>query len=432
MPVSPEAAALSRATIATLDREACARLLEKTFPLEEAGVVSGKLWARGCSTHVNGDALALGVEILGWQWVGQGSFGFSVEEYVYFRASVRASVRAAIDAVGHEAKLHVWTEQDPDVTVHEIGRVSARAGTPATKLLGVVTGLVGEGPNKVATAALRGEVATMIRGHARTGFLLALGETTAPGLRSGTAAALLDESELVHPGGALISGSFPPGLPTQLKYRVSSGGAVLARAVCEEEAGAFVDAVAAGLPQPAAASPVGVLTLRGEGEAPIEAQPCRWVLVTGPQTDQAVTVHVLLEPVSEARAVASKRWVRATVIGYALDREQEGRLLGLELVHRGHATAIGRPLTVVQAAALDLVADPVEVADGEPLVVRIVGLAPHRRTWWSGVGYDAELVGEASVLPRPGVLHEDQRAAIMANEATIGSVEVAIDEVEVP
>src|SRR5262245_59634668 len=110
---APSADPLASTTLATLDREACPQLLTRTFPLQTAGATSGELWVRQCATHVSDGALDVEVAILGWQWVGQGSWGFSVNEYAYFRASVRARIHAAIEVEGVEPKLRVWSNEPP-------------------------------------------------------------------------------------------------------------------------------------------------------------------------------------------------------------------------------------------------------------------------------------------------------------------------------
>jgi hypothetical protein len=59
-------------------------------------------------------------------------------------------------------------------------------------------------------------------------------------------------------------------------------------------------------------------------------------------------------------------------------------------------------------------------------------LSPRRRSWWSGISYDEELLGEASLVPRPGALREERRAAIIERGESVGSVDLTLEEVEVP
>jgi hypothetical protein len=242
--VDPESRTLERTAFVMLDREACHRLVARTFPLEDGGATSGKLWVRTCSTRQGRGALDVDVDVLGWQWVGDGSSGFSVHEYVYFRAAVSAHVRATIEVDGNRPSLRVFSTDDPDVTVREIGRVSARASSPASNLLGVASAIIGQSPNALATSTFRSRVGAMIQDRARSGILVALGEARVPG-STGTRAdeRLLDEIQVLHPGGALISGSYPADTSVRLQFDVAGGRTVLARAVCVDEAATLVDSV---------------------------------------------------------------------------------------------------------------------------------------------------------------------------------------------
>src|SRR4051812_25316205 len=79
---APEASALARAALDTLEREGCARLLTRTFPLQEPDteLSTGRLWVRRCTAKRSATALDLDVDVLGWQWSGGESWGFEVRE----------------------------------------------------------------------------------------------------------------------------------------------------------------------------------------------------------------------------------------------------------------------------------------------------------------------------------------------------------------
>jgi hypothetical protein len=429
-PIAPEARARERTTIETLEREACPRLLERTFPLEGGGATSGKLWVRKCSARAGAGALEVDLDVLGWQWVGEGSFGFTVREYAYFDASVRASVHAAVEVDGERPKLRVWSDEAPSVTVREIGRVSARAATPAASLLGVASGIFGQGPNVLATSALRSRVRDLIQGNAKQGVLIALGAAPPPGARGRPEEALLDENQALHPGGALISGSYPSGLATRLRFEVGGGGNVLARPVCVDEALGLVDSVVAGTPRPATSAPTDVATLHGTGEVRIAPRSCRWVLVTGVEGEEPAALHVALSAGSPAERAATKRWVKATLRGYGVAGAEKERLFAVTIArHR-----LGRPVTSAHATSVWLVAEPLELADGEPLVVEIAALAPRARSFWSGeIAYDERPLGRADIVPERGAGSEERRVPLRSPTGMgVGWVELALEKVEVP
>jgi hypothetical protein len=423
---------LAHATLEALDREACPRLLTRTFPLVDGKATSGELWVRQCATRVDAGALDVQVALLGWQWVGQGSWGFSVREYAYFRATVHARIRAEVVVEGDEPELRVWSDEEPAVTVGEIGRVSARASTPPAVLLGFVSSVAGQSPNVLATSALRSHVADAIRTNAKRGVLVALREASPPGLDRTPSARLLDEDQRLEPSGALISGSFPPGRPMVLRYRVEGAGAALARAVCDDEAARFVDAIVANGAPTAANAPTDVLTLRGEGERRLPAPSCRWVLVTGPESETAVTLHVTLQPEIAPERAGTRRWVRATVEGYDVEGIEADPLLAFQLVHQGERRTLGRPLTSTHADVLSLVVGPIELANGEPLHMALVQLTAKRPHWWSGIKFDETALGDATLVPTPGAPHERKRVTIQAGGRAVGWIDLALDSTEVP
>ncbi|HEY8079407.1 MAG TPA: hypothetical protein VIF62_34990 [Labilithrix sp.] len=435
--LDPQQQALERTTIATLDIEACPRLLSRTFPLESGGATSGKLWVRRCTTHESAGALDVDLDVLGWQWIGEGSFGFDVREYVYFRASVKSRLRAAVEVDADRPKLRVWSDTPPEVTVRDLGRVSARASSPAASMLGVASGIFGQGPNVLATSALRSRVSDMIRERATKGIVVALGNAPPPGRRASDAPSLLlDETEMLHPGGALLSGEYPAGVATTMRWDVAGKGAALARAVCASEALGLVDAVALGSAKPTSEGVRernDLVVASGAGEARIPPMPCAWVLVTGAQADDAVTAHFALAPAAFAAKIGTKRWVRATIRAYALDGAEKERLFAVSVGKDGAMRTLGRPLTTARADSVWLVAEPVEIADGESLAIGLAALVPRAKPWWdTGVAYDEKPLARATIAPEKGALHEEKRARLAVDGRDVGFVDVALDELEVP
>jgi hypothetical protein len=428
-----EASALARATIETLHREACPRLLTRTFPLESGGATSGKLWVRRCNTRVADAALDVDLDVLGWQWVGEGSWGFAVHEHAYFRASVRARIHAEIEVVGDQPTLRVWSEETPDVTVREIGRVSARASSPAASLLGVASGVFGQGPNVLATSALRSRVRETIEQHATRGVLVALGGAPTPGAAASPEEPLLDETQVLHAGGALISGSYPEGVPVRLRYDVAGEGSALARAVCVEEALPLVDSVVAGAPHPATSAPGDVIMLRHAGAIDLPARACPWVLVTGASGEDPVTVHVAVGPAMVTARPTATRWIRPTVRAYAVEGAPEAPLLAIRVGRAGKTVPLGRPLTSARAAALWVVGDAVELVGSEPLDVEVTALTPRARPWWSdALTYDERLLGRATMVPDRNAAREDRRLGLDLDGHGVGWVEIALEGIDVP
>jgi hypothetical protein len=440
-----EATALSLAALDTLEREACPRLLTRTFPLADphAAVSTGRLWVRRCSAKRSAATLDLDVDVLGWQWSGEESWGFEVREYVYFSAAIRARLSASIDADATKGSvdLRVWTDTPPKVTVREIGRVDAHASNPASSLLGAASALVGQGPNNLATAALRSRVGDLIAERATAGIPILIGE--APAVRGRERAApppLLDETERLHPGGALISGSYPAGAVIKLRYAVQGSETALARAVCVDEALELVDAVVAQHGRPVARTPRDVVTMSGRGEATIAALPCPWVLVTGARDDKPVTVALTLEN-DTGRAIpnASRRWVRATLVSYDLSagrpssaEKADTLVLGFSIGPEDAPRSFGRPLPASKSTSVDLVAPLFEIARGAPIVVRALEQRPRAPSLWNGTpGYDETVYGRASLTLDPKLRREERSVPLLAEGRAVGSARFVFEAMDV-
>jgi hypothetical protein len=424
---------LDQAAVDVLAREACPRVLARTFPLEDERrtATTGELWVRRCTARGAGRELTVDIDVLGWQWVSAGSWGFDVHEYVYFRASVRATVRVSVASVAGRATLHARAATAPDVDVHELGRVSTRAQGPAAGLLGVAMRILGEGPTTLATSALRARVAELIRTQATGGLEIALGEVPSPGADEAARDDLLRETQGLSPGGALISGSYPAGVPTSLRFEVGGTGVALARAVCLETALPMVDAVVGGSPVPAPPPATGVIVLQGRGEVPLEPQPCPWVLVTGVSSDAPVTAALELRRGQPSPAHVAERWVRVTLLAYGIDRPGS-QLLAFQVRGDRAPSSFGRPLTRGESPAVWLVADPIEVMNGTPVVVEVRAEKPRAPSLWSArLAYDELLLGSARIVPEGRTLHEERRAELEGGNGRVGWVSVAFDAVDV-
>jgi hypothetical protein len=434
-PAVPAAAAepLDRVAVDVLAREACPRVLTRTLPLEDAAgtATTGELWVRRCSAKVKGQVLAMDVDVLGWQWVGAGSWGFDVHEYVYFLASVRASMRVVVEADGARPRLRAFSEATPDVEVHALGRVSARAEGPASSLLGVAFGAFGQGPNVLATSALRGRVRDHIGARAKSGIEIALGDTPAPGAPELARDALLRETEALFPGGALISGSYPPNVSTTLRFDVAGNGTALARPVCVDVALPLVDSVVAGAPIRLPEAPADVLVLHGHGEFPIAPRPCAWVLVTGASEDASVVATIELVRGLPARPPSPRRWVKTTLLAYEIDAP-DVRLFGFTLSSGEASASFGRPLTRSRSLSVWLVAEPVELRDGAPLAVEVHAWKPRGPSFWSSQPeYDRTLLGRATITLVRGQEQQRLRGILDRDGKRIGWVDVALDALEV-
>jgi hypothetical protein len=430
----PEAVALSRAALDTLEREACPRLLTRTFPLEapHGKASTGRLWVRRCTAKRTARTLDLDVDVLGWQWSGEESWGFEVREYVYFSAAIHARLSASIDATGDGVSLRVWTDKPPEVHVREIGRVDAKASTPASTMLGVASRLVGRGPNALATAALRSRVGDLIADRAAAGIPIAIGEAPAVPGAPAVVHALLDERESLYPGGALISGSFAPGLAASLRWSVDGDGIALARAVCVDEALELVDAVVAGRKPASTRAPQDVVTMRGKGEAVLAPLACRWVLVTGARDDQPVAMAVVLGERAERRVPnATRRWVRATLAAYDLSAAAPASAAAEE---RGDAVAVtfsmgpddaprsfGRALPAARSPSVGLVAPLLEVPRDVPIAVRALQQRPRAPSLFNATpGYDETVIGRGVVTLDAAKRRSEHTVSLVQDGRTVG------------
>ena len=436
----PEASALSRAALDTLEREACPRLLARTFPLGEA-VSTGRLWVRRCTATRAVHTLDLDVDVLGWQWSGDESWGFAVREYVYFSAAITAGLSASIDAAGDGVSLRVWTDKPPEVNVRAIGRVDAKASNPAATLLGAASALVGQGPNTLATAALRGRVRDLIAARASAGIPIALGEAPAgPGAKAAVVP-LLDERESLHPGGALISGSFAPGLLTALRWAVAGDGIALARPVCVGEALALVDAVVDRRPAPVSV-PRDVITLSGTGEQLLPPLPCPWVLVTGARADQAVAVALVLTERAERTVASSTRhWVRATLQAYDLSAATlasgpksggDSLAVAFAVGPEGAPHSLGRALPGSKSPSVGLVAPLFEVARGAPIVVLALEQHPRPPSLFNATpGYEETLFARGDLASMTGPKRQEHTVTLSRDGRPVGWARFAFESIDI-
>jgi len=428
---------LNVTSIQVLEREACPRLLARTFPLQDptnaVATSIGRLWVRRCAAKTNqAGLLDVSVDVLGWQWAAESSFGFGVREYVYFTASVYAKLAAEVLP---GPKLRVWAVEPANVTVKEIGRVAAHATHFASAIFGFASGVMGQAPNTLATSALRARVRDLIRDRSQEGLAITLGDTPPPGAPEPEPASLLQEHEGLFPGGALLSGSYPPDIATELTYDVEGDGTVLARPVCVDEAITLVDSVVEGKPPTSKGpAPQHVAKLKGRGKVLLTPLPCPWLLVTGVD-DAPARLSLSLKPAMPTVEKGEHRWVRATLISYELP-PNSGRLIAFDMgATKNSLVRIGQPLTNPHAPAVWLgPANAFEVPfTAGQLVVRASALKPKSRSWLgSNTVYEETVVGTGWFAV--GTKPRDERAIplVDAHGAKIGEARVAIEAMGVP
>jgi hypothetical protein len=283
----------------------------------------------------------------------------------------------------------------------------------------------------LATTSLRDHVRDLIKDRATSGLVIALSDTPAPGARDDVAVELLRETEALFPGGALISGSYPPYRGTTLRFDVTGGASALARPVCVDDALNLVDAIVAGAPHTATRAPTDVITLRGKGEHEVPPQNCAWVLVTGADGDAPVVVNLALAPTrSEGRPLA-QRWVRVMLRAYDV-QGGDAQLFGFTTGAPGAPRSLGRPLTATRSPSVWLVADPVELKNGVPLVVEVSAWKPRPPSLTTTKPtYDETPLGHATIMPVAGMPREERRAPLERDGHNVGWVDVALETMEV-
>ncbi len=338
--------------------------------------------------------------------------------------------------------LRVWTERPPEVHVRAIGRVDAKASTPAATLLGAASSLVGRGPNTLATAALRSRVRDLIADRAATGIPIVLGEAPAlPGALP-KALHLLDEKESLHPGGALISGSFAAGVASTLHWSVEGDGTALARPVCVAEALDLVDAVVAERKPPSARAPQGVVTMKGKGMAVLPALGCRWVLVTGPRDDREVSVGlVLTDHAEQTPHVTTRRRVRATLVAYDLsaaapgaggEDQGESITIAFAIGPDEASQSFGRALPAVRSPAVALVAPLVEIARDAPIALRALQQKPRPPSLFNATpGYEQTLLASGSAQLDAGQRRQQQTTSLTRDGRVLGWAKIDVEQLEV-
>jgi hypothetical protein len=432
---------LNRISIDVLEREACPRLLVRTFPLEDTQgqkASTGRLWVRRCAAKQREDAsglLDVSVDVLGWQWASESSWGFGVQEYVYFTAAVYAKLAAEIVDGPH---LKVWAVEPANVTVKEIGRVSAHSTHFASAIFGFASNILGQPPNSLATAALRGRVRDLIRDRSQMGLEIALGNTPPPGT-SEAETALLDEREALFPGGALLSGSYPPDTPTEIAFDVEGNATVLARAVCANEAVALVDSVIEGTTAKAS-PPKNVHRLHGRGKEILPAMPCAWILVTGVDDAPAkmkieLRAHYSSSTDQPADWADSPRWVRVTLLSFDLTSAdaKSSRLIAFDI----GTQRLGQPMTSPRAEAVWLTpANLFELkTPSTPFTLRATSLKPKSRSWTdSTTNYESQVLGTANVTVSGKRARSQENVTLVdtATGAKVGTARIAIEMLPVP
>jgi hypothetical protein len=413
-PSDEEARALAQVALDAIQNRGCARLVTQTFPIDDptTQLSTGRVWPRKCTAQRTGDGLHVEAEIVGWQWIDQQSAGFAVHDWVYFRATLAADLGATVrtDASGH-VTLKLKAADAAKVKVAALGEVRAHASNPAAALMGIATGIVGLGPNTLATNAMRGRVRDVFIARASSGFDFALDD---PSLASDApsdkrdAPPWLDQTQGLFPRGALLSGSFPAGAIARLDYDIEGDASVLARPVCVEEAAATIDTFLADKPEPHE-KPAGVIELKRRGQVVLPALRCPWLLVTGVRDDVSATAKIRLSPVPRSSENwGEKRWVRATLVSFTLEREDpEGGKWDppngaadplFSIGPPGRQVRLGPAMPNTLAAAPWVVAPLFELSHTDLLELHVVDLDPKPRSWLTTTTeYDEQLVGDGRI-----------------------------------
>ena len=433
---SPRAA--PPADIALLDAVAhhgCDFLSDHFITLsDEDGTSSGRAWVQRCDGAREGDDARVRTTILGWQWLDRRASGFEVREYVYFRARVMARVRGHLGVDGVRATVSFQTTES-EVTVEEIGRVSARPSTLGSRLVGAAASIFGSGPNSLATSAMRSEVESVLRERLTRGATWSLDE-----VKGGSS--LLDEREGLHAGGALLSGPLRADEAIDLQYEVEGDQDVLARAVCLDEVKGTVESVIAGEPV-AVTPPRDTHRLHGRGHWPIAAMRCDWVLVTGAAGDGDVHVHIAItkaspDPQCGVHACLVRLTLEAFDVaprkgdGEAWDSDDGAPDVLLLLETPGTSTPLGPAFPDTVSAAPWLSSSPFDLPAGGSVTLRAFDLDPLAPTLLEARRSTRETIGVGVVTASQLTGGAHLEIPLRLDEKERGHVRLRVEVVSAP
>jgi hypothetical protein len=268
------------------------------------------------------------------------------------------------------------------------------------------------------------------------GIPIVIGE--APALRGAAGASslapvvLLDETERLHPGGALISGSYAAGETTTLRWSVDGDAVGLARPVCVDEALELVDAVVAERAPAGVRPPHDVVMLAGRGEATLPALACPWVLVTGARDDRPVSVALTLAPrAAHVPASRAHRWLRATLVAYELSAP-ESTAVTFSVGPHDAPRSFGKALPGARCPAVGLVAPLFEIAREAPVTIRAMEQHPRAPSFWNpSPGFDETLLARGTVGLDAHLARQEQSVPLSLDGHVVGVARVRFEAIEV-
>ena len=415
-------------------RHGCEFLSDHFLALaDEQGVSTGRAWVQRCEAQRETATVRVRTTVIGWQWLDRRASGFDVREYVYFRARVEARIGGHL-GTGRAGAMLAFRAGDVAVTVEEIGRVSARPATLASRFVGAAASVFGSGPNSVATSAMRGEVEKVLRERLERGGTWSLDDAK-------MGASLVDEKQALHAGGALLTGPLRQGDASRILFSVD--GDVLARAVCLDEVKGLVETVIAGEPTHVP-PPLDTHRLRGTGTWLVAPMPCPWVLVTGAADDRDARLHIGLEKApSPSRCGERACVVRVTLEAFDVPpRKEDGQPwdpndgapdVAFTLEVGGRSTPLGRVFPDTLAAAPWLASAPFELPAGGAVTLHVADLDPLPPKLLEAQRWTREAIGVATVKAAELVHGARLRLPLRTDaSAERGSVHVRVEVVEEP
>lgn len=266
--------------------------------------IAGRFWVRDCRASVEGGRLELTLGGVGWAWVERSSWGFGLENYVYF--AVAGSTIGDVD-VGFEPRQGLAMIQFRPVALASVsggalGTVETRTNVGGAILNIVSIGSLGAYADGKARRAIDEKVRTAFAGRLGAGFFVtydiarqqvdSFGAGGPPPMRpfaDGTRW-LANERQVLRdaPGGVHVLGPFAATPAAAIDYRVLSG-AIRYRAECVHDVARWFDGVAQGrataLPPPTH-SQAGLIR-QGESVVSISV-PCPFYLLHEASTPSVV------------------------------------------------------------------------------------------------------------------------------------------------
>jgi hypothetical protein len=301
--------------VSVLAASVCPEIDDRLLSFSSDGrAIDTYVWVKQCDAHVEHGDVSLAVNAYAWSALDRDLGAVLVREFVH--ATVQTQVELSVDAryVAERLEVTVNPRHGTRTTVEPVGNLDLEPSNWLSLLAIELAPSAGISPEALAKRKMREEVGRALAStlskplsfayDARRGKL-ALADARADGRPS---------QLRVAPRGTALVGPFPPSSGASVRGRVTSGPAILTRAVCRGHAERLVDADRRG-------DVVDVhrwVSVAGDGAWTVPAMPCAWMLALRAPGEVAVLENLSLD-VRPAQPPVERRdrWVSVDDVSLA-------------------------------------------------------------------------------------------------------------------